>query len=333
MLIDVAVAGFCAANAMWIAIALYAGELTGIAIGHAQLLRFAGVGLGLAAVIFPGRVFFRSAMASIATRTPHMDLPVAVGLFAGVAASLYALFDPSRDVYFDSIACLVFFLLTGRWLQMRQQRRAGEAVAELVRMSPAVATRLDADGATARVSVDDLMLGDLVLVQPSESVPVDGVVIDGESMVDRSLLTGESCPVDVGIGSEVEAGTDNMQSVLTIRVTATGEETRLASIRRAVSDAAETRTPVVQLANRIGAWFVIVVLVLAFADRFDLVVDRPFSRHQQRGRAVDCCLSMCARAGHSSRDCRLDWTIGQAECLGAIRGLPGTSLAARDGLL
>ena len=131
LLINVAVAGFCAANAMWIAIALYAGEFTGIASTHAQFLRFAGVGLGVAAVVFPGRVFFRSALASIRTRTPHMDLPVALGLSAGLAASVYALFDPAREVYFDSIACLVFFLLTGRWLQMawsaasrrRQSRR------------------------------------------------------------------------------------------------------------------------------------------------------------------------------------------------------------------
>jgi Cu2+-exporting ATPase len=263
ILMDVAFSGFCAANAMWIAIALYAGQFTGIAAGHAQFLRFAGVALGFAAVVFPGRVFFRSAMASISTRTPHMDLPVAVGLSAGLAASLYALLDPHREVYFDSIACLVFFLLTGRWLQMRQQRRAGETVAELIRMSPVIATQIDDDGNRVRVSVDELSVGDLVLVQASESIPVDGVVVDGESTVDRSLLTGESFPVDVVVGSEVETGTDNVQASLTIRVTALGESTRLAAIKNAVVDAAATRTPIVLLANRIGAWFVIVVLGLA----------------------------------------------------------------------
>lgn len=263
LLIDVALAAFCAANAMWIAVALYAGQFSGIAANHAQFLRFAGVALGAAAVIFPGRVFFRSAWASIATRTPHMDLPVALGLSAGLAASLYALFDPSREVYFDSIACLVFFLLTGRWLQLRQQRRAGETVTALVRMSPAIATRVDEHGNHARVAVDELLVGELIQIQPGESIPVDGQVVEGKSTVDRSLLTGESFPVDVEPGSAVEAGTENIQASLVVRVTARGDETRLAAIKTAIVDAAETRTPIVQLANRIGAWFVVVVIILA----------------------------------------------------------------------
>ena len=263
MLADVAIAGFCAANAMWIAVALYAGQFTGMVAGQAAFLKAAGVILGLAAVAFPGRVFFRSAWASIATRTPHMDLPVAVGLLAGSLASIHALLDPSRDAYFDSIACLVFFLLTGRWLQLRQQHRAGSAVAELMRMSPTLASKIDQRGRASRVVASELVAGDHVRVRASESVPVDGVVIEGESTVDRSLLTGESRGVRVVVGDSVEAGTDNLNSVLTLRVTASGDDTRLAALGRSVSEAAQSRTPIVQLANRIGAWFVVTVLVLA----------------------------------------------------------------------
>ncbi len=192
-----------------------------------------------------------------------MDLPVALGLAAGLLASVFALFHPEREVYFDSIAALVFFLLTGRWLQMRQQRRAGEAVSELIRISPTIATRVDPSGARTRVAVDDLMIGETILVRPNESVPVDGVVVEGESMVDRSLLTGESCPVSVTVGSSIEAGTDNIQSTVLVRVTALGADTKLAAIQQAVTEASETRTPIVQLANRIGAWFVTVVIGLA----------------------------------------------------------------------
>ena len=124
MLIDIAFAGFCAANAMWIAVALYAGQFTGMAASHAQLLRGAGVVLGAAAVVFPGRVFFRSALASLATRTPHMDLPVALGLAAGLLASVFALFDADREVYFDSIAALGF-LLVNRTLATDASTAAG----------------------------------------------------------------------------------------------------------------------------------------------------------------------------------------------------------------
>ncbi len=263
LLVNIAFAGFCAANAMWVAIALYAGEFTGIAASHAQLLRTAGVLLGAAAVLFPGRIFFRSAAASLASRTPHMDLPVALGLAAGLLASVFALFNPEREVYFDSIAALVFFLLTGRWLQMRQQRRAGEAVSELIRISPSIATRLEPSGERTRIPVDELTVGETIVVGPSESVPVDGIVVKGQSTVDRSLLTGESSPVPVAEGVAVEAGTDNVLSDLFVRVTAVGDDTKLAEIQRSVTEASETRTPIVQLANRIGAWFVVVVLALA----------------------------------------------------------------------
>ncbi len=263
VLVDIAVAGFCAANAMWVAIALYAGQFNSMAAGHAQILRVAGVLLGLLAVVFPGRVFFRSAWASWTTRTPHMDLPVAVGLSAGMAASLYGLFDSTSEIYFDSIACLVLFLLVGRWIQMRQQRRAGEAVSDLVRLSPTIASRLEAGGEIKRVRADTLAIGDRVRIHPGESIPVDGIVLSGESAVDRSLLTGESRPVTVSPGSAVEAGTENLQGELTVRASAAAADTRFAAISRAVAEAAQSRTPIVQLANRIGGWFVVVVLALA----------------------------------------------------------------------
>jgi Cu2+-exporting ATPase len=263
MLVDVAIAAFCAANAMWIAVALYAGEFSWIAAEHVWFLRVAGVGLGLTAVLIPGRVFFRSALASLRTWTPHMDLPVAIGLTAGSAASVYGLIDPGSDVYFDSIAALVFFLLLGRWIQVRQQRRAGEAVAELTRLTPVAANRVDAEGKITRVPVEQIQVDDAVIAYPGESLPVDGQVISGASLIDRSLLTGESAPVAVSEGSLVEAGTDNLQSAITVRATTIGESTRIGLIAKSISAAAGSRTPVVQLANRIGGWFVIVVIGLA----------------------------------------------------------------------
>ncbi|KAA5545206.1 heavy metal translocating P-type ATPase [Roseiconus nitratireducens] len=263
LLVDIAIAGFCAANAMWLAVALYAGDFTGIAAEHASVFRVAGVLLGCVAVIFPGRVFFRGAMASLKTRTPHMDLPVALGLSAGLLGSLYGLLDASREVYFDSIAALVFFLLVGRWLQMRQQRRAGDEVAGLIQMAPLAANRLDDRGRTERIRVSELRSGDQVVVAPGESVSVDGVVVAGQSLIDRSLLTGESQPVEVKVDDCVEAGTDNLQAPITVRATSVGEQTRFAALRRSVRDAASSRTPVVQLANRVGGGFVIAVLALA----------------------------------------------------------------------
>ncbi len=263
LLVDIAVAGFCAANAMWLAVALYAGDFTGIDGDHARGFRIAGVLLGAAAVAFPGRVFLRTAAASIRTRTPHMDLPVAVGLIAGLAASVWGVIDVSRATYFDSISSLVFFLLVGRYFQTRGQRRAADAVADLTRLTPAVVRQVDGSGVTRDVPLSTVGVGDRVAVHAGESMPIDGVVVAGCSTIDRSLLTGESRPVAVETGDGVEAGTENQRSTLIVEVTAAGGSTRLGRITEEVRDAAAARTPIVQWANRVGGWFVVVVLGLA----------------------------------------------------------------------
>ncbi|WP_419194568.1 heavy metal translocating P-type ATPase [Novipirellula herctigrandis] len=263
LLVDVAIAGFCAANAMWIAVALYAGAFTGIDVSQRELLRYVGVGLGALAVLVPGRIFFRGALASLRMRIPHMDLPVALGLLAGLLASVYGLFVATSEIYFDSIATLVFFLLIGRWIQLQQQHHAGRSIAALLNLTPAAATRVDEGGVLTRVPVREIELDDTVQVGPGESIPVDGTITVGDSFVDRSLLTGESRPISVSVGDQVEAGTDNLESDIRVKATAIGEATRLGELSQSVAAAAASKTPIVQLANRIGGWFVSVILVLA----------------------------------------------------------------------
>lgn len=263
LLTQIAIAGFCAANSMWIAVALYAGRFSGIAEEHATVLRWAGVLLGLVAVAIPGRTFFQGALASIRTRTPHMDLPVALGLGVGAIAGIVGAILGQGEVYFDSIAVLVFFLLIGRWVQFRQQRRAAESVGLLMRLAPRNATRLQPDGTLKTVPSDTLRDGDIIRVAAGEGVPADGKVISGQSLLDRSLMTGESIPVPVGPGDEIHAGTANVESPLDIHVTAVGLESRAGRLMQMVEDAAQAKAPVVQLADSIGGWFVSIVIVLA----------------------------------------------------------------------
>lgn len=263
LLIQIAIAGFCAANAMWVAVALYAGQFSGIAAEHALALRWAGVTLGVAAVVTAGRTFFQGAWASLRTRTPHMDLPVALGLGVGVIAGIVGAIRGAGDVYFDSIAVLVFLLLVGRWVQFRQQRRAAEAVGLLMRLAPRTATRIEEDGSERVVPTDVLRADDILRVQAGEGVPADGVVVKGRSLLDRALMTGESRPVAVDVGDQVDAGTANLESPLDIRVTAIGMDSRVGRLMKLVEEAATTRPPLVQLADRIGGWFVVVVILLA----------------------------------------------------------------------
>ncbi|MCR9206641.1 MAG: heavy metal translocating P-type ATPase metal-binding domain-containing protein [bacterium] len=268
LLILIAFAGFCAANAMWIAIALYAGEASDVEAEHWSFLRWMGTGLGLAAVLLPGRTFFQGAWASIKTRTPHMDLPVALGLTVGTVAGVIAAITGQGESYFDSLAVLVFLLLIGRWIQFHQQHRAAKAVDLLLRITPRHTQRILANDQTELVLVDNLRPNDSVRVMAGQSVPVDGVILGGQSSIDQSLLTGESLPVSVQEGDSVSAGTVNLQSPLDIRVTSVGRESRIGQVMQSVEEAAAQKTPIVQLADSIGGYFVVIVTLLAIATFF-----------------------------------------------------------------
>ncbi len=262
-LVQIAIAGFCAMNAMWIAVALYAGEFSGMAAEQAWILRWAGVWLGIAATVIPGHVFFRGAWAALRTRTPHMDVPLALGLGAGTIGSLVSGWRGSGDVYFDSLATLVFLLLVGRWIQFRQQRRAGQAVSLLMRLSPNVAQRIQADGTTQTVPVSRLNAGDCVAVRAGDAIPADGKIVAGETLLNRALLTGESEPVTATVGDEVAAGTVNLLSPITVAVEAVGRESRVGRLMQVIEEAVNRQTPIVQLADRASGRFIKLILVLA----------------------------------------------------------------------
>jgi len=263
LLTQIAIAGFCAANAMWIAVALYAGDIQGVLAEHRMFLRLFGTGLGLVAVVIPGRTFFQGAIASLRTRTPHMDLPVALGLSVGSIAGVVNVLTDRGDVYFDSLAVLVFLLLIGRWIQFRQQHRAAKAVDLLLRVTPRHAELKQPSGAFEMVLADSLQPGDIVRVVAGDSVPADGWIESGDTLIDRSLLTGESRPVPAGVRDEVSAGTVNLQSNIEVRVGAIGEQSRIGKVMKSVEAAMAEKTPVVQLADRIGGVFVITVTALA----------------------------------------------------------------------
>jgi P-type Cu2+ transporter len=262
-LVQIAIAGFCAMNAMWIAIAIYAGEYSGIAESHITLLRSAGVLLGMVSAFVPGKPFFTGAWAAIRTRTPHMDLPIALGVGVGAVAGVVSLLTQHADVYFDSVAVLVFFLLVGRWIQFRQQHRAADAVSLLMRMTPSLAIRVGVDGTQNKVPTSSLCVGDMYYVMAGECVPVDGRIVEGATSIDRSLMTGESVPASLSSGDEIEAGALNLRSPITAVATATREQSRITKLMKLVEDASLKRTPIVQLADAIAARFVLILLGLA----------------------------------------------------------------------
>ncbi len=261
LLVQIAVAGFLAANAMWIAIALYSGALSS---GYGYYLQLIGTALGVASVAGPGRVFLKGAWAALTTRTPHMDLPVALGLTVGTVFGIYNAVQAGGDVYFDSLASLVFLLLIGRWIQFRQQQKAAKAVELMMRITPQQATVVDSDGKRRVVRVEAVVKGELVEVASGGAVPIDGLLESTDSAsLDCSLLTGESLPSTVLPQQQVYAGVVNVGAPIQLRVTAIGNESRVGKIMKSVEQAAVEKTPIVMLADRIGAWFVVAVTLLS----------------------------------------------------------------------
>ncbi len=262
LLIRIAVAGAIAGNVMLLAFALYGGYFHGISPTFRSLFRWVSLGLTLPSVLWCAQVFYRGAWGALKTRTLHMDVPISIGVVTAFGWGALNTIRGNGEVYFDSVAVLIFFLLVGRWVQRRQQRRAARATELLFSLAPSSA-RVVEGGRIREVPAAALQPGMVVELRAGDSAPADGVVLIGESTMDLSLLTGESRPVDVAAGDPVHAGTTSLSGRLEIEVRSAGADTRLGRILRLVEEGAQRRAPVVLLADRISGWFVLAVLGLA----------------------------------------------------------------------
>ncbi len=262
LMVRMGVAFAAAGNAMLFASALYGGEFTGMEPQFVTLFRWLSLAVSLPAVLWSAWPFFRGAWASLVMRTPHMDLPIAVGILTGFVGGAVATWRGQGGVFFDTITVLIFLLLVGRFIQLRQQDLARNAAEMLHALAPARARRLEADG-PHDIPADALLVGDQIEVRAGEHVPADGRVVTGESMLDRAWLTGEPLPDAVGPGDTVHAGCTNLRAPLVIAVECAGLETRVAQLIARVEQAAQRRARVVRLADRVSAYFVLVVHLLA----------------------------------------------------------------------
>lgn len=264
-LVNMAIAGALAGNNMLIAVALYAGVFEGIEPQFVRLFRWLSLGIGWLSLAWPGATFFRGAWAACRARTANLDQPIALALGVGAIAGTANVLMDRGEIYFDSLSVLVFLLLVGRLLQARQQRWAEEAVGLMLSMTPDSCHVLR-EGELVDEPVEALAVGDTVEVRPGELFPADGEVVDGTSAIDQSLLTGESRPTPVESGDPVSAGSQNIASTLRTRVAAVGETTRVGKLIRLVEDGLAEKPPIVQFADRVAGWFVLVVVAIASAN-------------------------------------------------------------------
>jgi Cu+-exporting ATPase len=209
--------------------------------------------------------FHTATWANLKHGATSMDTLVSIGVLAAWLWSIYALVDGGADMYFETAAVITTFIIAGRYLEARAKRRAGAALTSLLELGAKGVAVLGADGGERRVPVDALVPGDRFVVRPGEKVATDGVVEEGSSAVDMSMLTGESVPVEVSPGSDVAGATVNAGGRLVVRATRVGADTVLAQIARLVTEAQSGKAPVQRLADRVSAVFVPVVIGLSLA--------------------------------------------------------------------
>ncbi|HEY0931601.1 MAG TPA: heavy metal translocating P-type ATPase [Gemmatimonas sp.] len=262
MLVRIGIAGAIAINMMLAALALYAGELNGMDATFTHFFRWVSFALMVPAFVWPGRVFFSGAWASVRTRSLHMDLPIAIALAAGLVRGAINTVTGTGPIYFDGLALLIFALLVGRFLQQRGQRLAADSAELLHAIAPSTA-RIVEQGVVRDIPAEALLPGMTLDVRAGETFAADGVIVRGHSTVNAALLTGESRPSSVEEGATVYAGTLNVEAPLQVRVEEAGETSRIAKLLREVEESARRRAPIVQTANRLAGIFTAVVLLLA----------------------------------------------------------------------
>jgi len=253
-----------------------------------QVMLLAMFVLTAPAVFWVGNRFFAGAYKAAKQKTSDMNTLVAVGAFSAYAYSAAATFFPhffesagvAPHVYYDGAAMIITLILLGRLLEARAKGKTSSAIKKLMELKPKTAHILR-EGEELEVAVESLQAGDVVLVKPGEKVPVDGIVLSGQSTIDESMLTGESMPVAKETGQTVFAATMNKTGSFTFRATGVGSETMLAHIIRMVEEAQGSKAPIQRLADQVASVFVPVVFAIAFVTFgvwYLLPADASFSR-------------------------------------------------------
>lgn len=254
--------------------------LPGVFTGHTHSMTLALTELVLLIpIVYVNDAYFINGFKSLAHGAPTMDALIAVGATASIAWSLYAMFIMADqlaagqvheammtgmdNLYFESAGTILSLVTVGKYLETRSKSKTGGAIEALIDLAPKTATVVAEDGTETTVDVDAILPGQVLRVRPGESIPVDGVVLEGSSAVDESALTGESIPVEKTAGDTVNAATVNRTGSFTFRATRVGADTSLAKIIQLVEDANATKAPIARLADKVAGVFVPVVFVIS----------------------------------------------------------------------
>jgi Cu+-exporting ATPase len=228
-------------------------------------------------ILYVNRKYFQAGFKALWRRSPNMDSLIAIGSSAAVVYGIYAIFrigyavghgdlatasHYTMDIYFESVGTILTLITLGKYLEARSKGRTSEAIEKLMNLAPKTATILR-DGKEVEVPVDEVQVGDTVVIRPGQSIPVDGVVIEGSSSVDQSMLTGESIPVEKKEGDKVVAATINKTGYFQFKAEKVGSDTTLSQIIELVEEASASKAPISKLADKISGIFVPIVILIA----------------------------------------------------------------------
>ena len=302
-------------------------------------------------IVYENRAYFTNGFKSLWHRAPTMDALIAIGATASLAWSVYAMFVMADqlaaadvhaammtgmdNLYIESAGTILALVTVGKYLETRSKAKTGGALEKLIDLAPKTTHVVDADGSEREVAAEQIAVGDIIRIRPGESLPVDGVVVEGASSIDESALTGESIPVEKGAGDAVSAATINRTGTFTFRATRVGADTSLAKIVQLVEDANATKPPIARLADKVAGVFVPVVIGIALVTfAVWLAVTGSVSEAITSGVAVlviscPCALGLATPVAimvGTGRGAEMGVLFKSAEALEALRGVDAVVL-------
>ncbi|PSW06249.1 heavy metal translocating P-type ATPase [Photobacterium lipolyticum] len=253
------VAGIATMQVMMLAVALYFEVFGDLDTEFRNYLRWVSLIFATPVLLYSAFPFYMNAWRNITARTLGMDVPVSIALLFAYVASLYATVMAKGEVFFESISMFTFFLLLGRFLEMRARRHAAAASANLLKLVPAMATLKDG----SQVAAKTLKIGDVVTILPGDSLPADGEILEGETTIDESMLTGEPMPVPRRVGEQIFAGTINGEGNITLKVMKERQNSLISNIVRLQDEAQMSKPKVAVMADVVARYFVAGILIIA----------------------------------------------------------------------
>lgn len=258
-----AVAGFAAMNVMMISIAIWFGGAD-MSQQTESLLHWVSAFIALPAVAYSGQVFFKSAWGALRQKTTNMDVPISLAIILACGLSIYETVMQNPDTYFDAAVMLLFLLLIGRYLDARLRFQTGEVARQLAALQVSSVTRINSQGQTETVSVNEVTPGDILSISKGQRIPVNSVIQSGRSNIDMQIATGETLPVEFGVGDTLYSGTINLTAPLIVEVIAKYTDSFLSEIATLIEIGQQKKGRFVRLADKAARAYVPIVHALAF---------------------------------------------------------------------